>query len=382
LYYSKRFLQKEGLEKELKLSPNIRKLFIKVDTPTLEDQRSDLDRLWDSIKKVSQYPKICVDVLRRLPEKMRKEDFGFTVVLNEDEIVGIEAGDKSDKNYGVAFDIGTTTVVGYLIDLNTGKQLAVASRTNPQTSYGDDVISRIQYANSNKDGIDDLHERIVSCINDIIVDLEKQAAIQKKFIYELTTTGNTTMNHLLLKLNPKYLAQMPYVGVLRSNIDSRAKFLGVNINTYGKIYAMPNIAGFVGGDTVGVILASDIHKSEDIKCAIDIGTNGELVMGNRDRLISCSTAAGPAFEGARITHEMRASDGAIEKVVINEYGIDINTIGNAAGEGAKMVLLAKELRNEACAISKNTEYIELSMRKDFQDEFMDAIFFPACLTCA
>lgn len=190
------------------------------------------------------------------------------------------------------------------------------------------------------------------------------------------------MNHLLLKLNPKYLAQMPYVGVLRSNIDSRAKFLGVNINTYGKIYAMPNIAGFVGGDTVGVILASDIHKSEDIKCAIDIGTNGELVMGNRDRLISCSTAAGPAFEGARITHGMRASDGAIEKVVINEYGIDINTIGNAAGEGAKMVLLAKELRNEACAISKNTEYIELAMRKDFQDEFMDAMFFPACLTCA
>ena len=515
----------EGVEKELKLSPNIRKLFIKVDTPTLEDQRSDLDRLWDSIKNISQSPKICVDVLRRLPEKMRKEGFGFTVVLNEDEIVGIEAGDKSDKNYGVAFDVGTTTVVGYLIDLNTGKQLAVASRTNPQTSYGDDVISRIQYANSNKDGIDDLHERIVSCINDIIVDLEKQADIQKKFIYEITTTGNTTMNHLLLKLNPKYLAQMPYVGVLRSNIDSRAKSLGVNVNTYGKIYAMPNIAGFVGGDTVAVVLASDIHKSEDIKFAIDIGTNGELVMGNKERLISCSTAAGPAFEGARITHGMRASDGAIEKVVINESGIEVNTIGNAkamglcgtglidvvaellktevisengklrnredlpsntpefikeriiqhekhgtsfilvegkdsrtgddvlltqkdiretqlakgairagysilkkilnindddikeillagafgnfirreqakrigllpdipkerikfignaAGEGAKMVLLAKELRKEACEISKNTEYIELAMRKDFQNEFTDAMFFPECLTC-
>ncbi len=509
-----------GIEKELKLSPNIRKLFIKVDTPTLEDQRSDLDRLWDSIKNVSQSPKICVDVLRRLPEKMRKEDFGFTVVLNEDEIVGIEAGDKSNKNYGVAVDIGTTTVVGYLIDLNTGKQLAVASRTNPQTSYGDDVISRIQYANANRDGIDDLHERIVACVNDIIIDLSKQANIEKKFIYEITTTGNTTMNHFLLKLNPKYLAQMPYVGVLRSNIDSRAKSLGININTYGKIYAMPNIAGFVGGDTVGVILASDIHKSDDIKFAIDIGTNGELIMGNKEKLIACSTAAGPAFEGARITYGMRASDGAIEKVVINESGIEISTIGNAkaiglcgtglidavaellkvgvisengklrnreelplttpefikerviqhekhgssfvlvegkysrtgddilltqkdvretqlakgaihagfvilekvlnitdddikevllagafgnyirreqakyigllpdvpkerikfignaAGEGAKMVLIAKELRNEACEISKNTEYIELSTRQDFQKEFMDAMFFP------
>jgi len=516
----------EGVEKELKLSPNIKKLFIKVDTPTLEDQRSDLDRLWDSIKNVSQSPKVCVDVLRRLPEKMRKEDFGFTVVLNEDEIIGIEAGDKSDKNYGVAFDIGTTTVVGYLIDLNTGKQLAIASRTNPQTSYGDDVISRIQYANTNRDGIDDLHERIVSCINDIIADLENQVDIEKKFIYEITTTGNTTMNHFLLKLNPKYLAQSPYVGVIRSNIDSRAKFLGVNVNTYGKIYAMPNIAGFVGGDTVAVILASDIHKGEDIKFAIDIGTNGELVMGNKERLISCSTAAGPAFEGARITHGMRASDGAIEKIVINESGIEVNTIGNAkaigicgtglidavaellkievisengklrnreelplnipefikdriiqhdkhgtsfilveakasktgydilltqkdiretqlakgaihagynilkkildiddddikevllagafgnyirreqakriglfpdipkerikfignaAGEGAKMVLLAKELRKEACEISKNTEYIELSTRQDFQKEFIDAIYFPKCLTCA
>ena len=133
----------EGVEKELKLSPNIWKLFIKVDSPTLDDQRSDLDRLWDAIQNISQSPKIHVDVLRRLPEKMRKEDFGFTVVLNEDEIIGIEAGDKSDKNYGVALDIGTTTVVGYLIDLNTGTQRAVASRTNPQASYGDDVISRI-----------------------------------------------------------------------------------------------------------------------------------------------------------------------------------------------------------------------------------------------
>jgi uncharacterized 2Fe-2S/4Fe-4S cluster protein (DUF4445 family) len=510
----------EGIERELKLSPNISKLFIKVDQPTLSDQRSDLDRMWDAIQNVSKTPRICVDVLRRLPEKMRKEGFGFTVVLNEDEIVGIEAGDKSKENYGVALDIGTTTVVGYLIDLNTGKQRAVSSRTNPQISYGDDVITRIQYANSNKDGLEDLHERIISCVNDIIIDLSKQANIEKKFIYELTTTGNTTMNHLLLQLNPKYLAQMPYVGVLRANIDSRAKSLGININTYGKLYAMPNIAGFVGGDTVGVILASDIHKSDDIKFAIDIGTNGELVMGNKERLIACSTAAGPAFEGARITYGMRASDGAIEKVVINESGIEINTIGNAkavglcgtglidavaellkagvisengklrtreelpltapefvrervikhekhgasfilvegrysrtgddilltqkdvretqlakgaihagfvilekvlnitdddikevllagafgnyirreqaknigllpdipterikfignaAGEGAKMVLIAKELRNEACEISKNTEYIELSTRQDFQKEFMEAMFFP------
>jgi len=510
----------EGIERKLKLSPNVKKLYLKVKEPTLEDQRADLDRVLDAIKSISQNPSIRVDVLRRLPEKLRKQDFGLTVVLNEDEIIGIETGNKTDRNYGVAFDIGTTTVVGYLLDLNTGKQLAVASRTNPQTSYGDDVISRIHHATTNKDGLDDLHERITSCMNGIIVELANKANIEKKFVYEITTAGNTTMNHLFLKLNPKYLALNPYVGVLRSNIDARAQDLGIYINKYGKVYSMPNIAGFVGGDTVAVILASEIHKSNDLKFAIDIGTNGELVMGNKDRLIACSTAAGPAFEGARIVFGMRASDGAIEKVLIKKDEVEINTIGNAkpiglcgtglidsiaelrkvgvinksgkllkkdelptntpdfikerivkhdnfgtsfilafgiesktgedilltqkdvretqlakaaihagynilkkilnatdddikeiliagafgnyirreqakligllpdipikkikfignaAGAGSKMVLLAKELRKEACNISKNTDYIELAVRKDFQDEFTEAIFFP------
>ncbi len=514
----------EGIEFKLKVSPNVRKVFIQVDEPTLEDQRSDLDRVWDALGMGNPGPKVPVDVLRRLPEKLRKAQYTTTIVLNGDEIIGIERGDKSDKNYGIAFDIGTTTVVGYLVDLNTGKQLAVSSATNPQTSYGDDVISRIQHTMTNKDGLDDLHERIISCINDIIVDLVNQAQIEKKYIYELTTTGNTTMNHLFLKIDPKNLSLHPYVGVLRSNIDVRATSIGLHINRYGKAYAMPNIAGFVGGDTVAVILASGIHKSKDLKFALDIGTNGELVMGNRDRLVSCSTAAGPAFEGARITHGMRASDGAIEKVLITDQEVEVNTIGNAkpiglcgtglidsiaelrklgvitrngklihekelpkdisdfvrkraiahekwgsafilvpaaqsktgedilltqkdvretqlakgaifagyqllkkvlginddditevllagafgnyirrhqakrigllpdiptekikfignaAGAGAKMVLLAKELRTEACNISKNTEYIELAVQQEFQRIFADSMFFPESLS--
>jgi uncharacterized 2Fe-2S/4Fe-4S cluster protein (DUF4445 family) len=515
----------EGIKKELKLAPNVRKLFIKVDEPTLEDQRSDLDRIWAKLDGFADQPRISVDVLRRLPDKLRKGEYSTTVVLNENEIIGIETGDKSGQNYGVAFDIGTTTVVGYLMDLNTGDQLAAAARTNPQTSYGDDVITRIHYTMTKKDGLDDLHERITSCLNDIIVELVNDSGIDKKFIYEITTTGNTTMNHLFLKLNPKYLSLNPYVGVLRSNIDALTRDLNIHINRYGKVYSMPNIAGFVGGDTVAVILASEMHKSKKLKFAIDIGTNGELVMGNRDRLIACSTAAGPAFEGARITFGMRASDGAIEKVVINDGTVEINTIGNAkpiglcgtglidgiaelrrlgiitangrmlrdenlpedvpdfvkkrvvlhekygpsfilvprgesktgddilltqkdvretqlakgamyagyqilkkilevtdeditevllagafgnyirrekakwigllpdiptekikfignaAGVGAKMVLLSKELREEACDISTNTEYIELAVRTDFQKVFTDAMYFPEYLTC-
>ncbi|HEB30826.1 MAG TPA: DUF4445 domain-containing protein [Spirochaetes bacterium] len=515
----------EGLDTHLKLSPNVQKIYLTVEKPTLEDPRSDLDRIWDGLKNISSDPQVPIDILRRLPEKLRKDDYSVTIVLNADEIVGIETGDKSATNYGVAFDIGTTTVVGYLHELNTGKQLSVASRTNPQTSYGDDVITRINHTNTAKDGLNDLHVRIISCMNEIIDELADDAGIETKFIYEITTTGNTTMNHLFLKLNPKYIALNPYVGVMRSNIDVRAKEIGININRYGKVHSMPSIAGFVGGDTVAVILASEMHKSDKLQFAIDIGTNGELVMGNRDRIVACSTAAGPAFEGARITHGMRASDGAIEKVIITDEDVEINTIGgakpigmcgtalidsiaelrkrniitttgkmlkrdeipdtvpdfirervidhekyrtsfilvpgsksqtgndilitqkdvretqlakgaifagyqilksilcvtdddiqevllagafgnyirkeqakwtgllpdipsekiqfigNAAGTGAKMVLLSKELRAEAAEISRNTEYIELAVSLDFQKVFTDSMFFPECLTC-
>jgi uncharacterized 2Fe-2S/4Fe-4S cluster protein (DUF4445 family) len=323
----------ETVHKELRLSPNIRKVYIQVEEPTLEDQRADLDRVWKVLRETldgsGSSPRIALDVLRRLPDKLRQGNFGATFVLNGGEIVGIETGDKTALSYGVAFDIGTTTVVGYLHDLNNGKQLAVAARTNPQTSHGDDVISRINYTMTKKEGLDDMHERIASCMNEIIDELAASAGIERKFIYEVTTTGNTTMNHLFLKLNPRNLALNPYVGVLRSSIEERADRLDIHINRYGKVYAMPNIGGFVGGDTVAVILASELHKSEKIKFAIDIGTNGELVLGNRDRLVSCSTAAGPAFEGARITFGMRASDGAIEKVVITDRGVEVNVIGNA-----------------------------------------------------
>jgi len=510
----------EGVERELKLSPNVRKLYVEVPEPSLEDQRSDLDRVLDALKTKAENVRISVDVLRRLPEKLRKGKYGTTMVLNEEEIIGIETGDKSDRNFGVAFDIGTTTVVGYLMDLKSGKQLAVASRTNPQTSFGDDVISRINHASTNSDGLEELQERIVSCMNEIVTELCDTGKIERKYIYEVTTTGNTTMNHLFLGISPKYLALYPYVSVLRSNIDTRAHDLGMHINRYGKVYSMPNIAGFVGGDTVAVILSSEMHKSDTMRFAIDIGTNGELVMGNKKRLVACSTAAGPAFEGARIIFGMRAADGAIEKVLITGSDMEVNTIGNAkavgicgtglidsiaellkvgvinrsgkmlsreelpesvpdfvrkrmvqhekygtsfvlvpayqsqtgedilltqkdvretqlakgaiyagyqllkrvlevndedieelllagafgnyirreqakrigllpdlptekikfignaAGMGAKMVLLAKELRKESCDISIHTEYIELAVRQDFQRVFADSMFFP------
>jgi uncharacterized 2Fe-2S/4Fe-4S cluster protein (DUF4445 family) len=315
------------MTKEVSLSPGIRKHFVEAPEASLEDVRPDLERVVDTLGD-GRARKFPLELLRAFPERLRKDGWKATILLTDDEIVGIESGDTTGRLYGIAFDIGTTTVVGYLIDLTKGIEIGVASRTNPQTSYGDDVITRIQFASSGKDGLEKLHGQIVACINEITEELVSASGIKREWVYWITTTGNTTMSHIFLGISPKYLALNPYVGVLRGGFETTASELGVRINPFGRVYTMPNIAGFVGGDTVAVILASELHESREIKFAIDIGTNGELVMGNRDRLVACSTAAGPAFEGARITHGMRASDGAIEKVIIENSGVSVNTIGN------------------------------------------------------
>jgi uncharacterized 2Fe-2S/4Fe-4S cluster protein (DUF4445 family) len=322
-----------GEQRQLKLSPNLRKKTVTVEEPTLESPCADLDRLWQALGYSPPGPLVPVELLRLLPEMLRQEGGLITVVLDGEGIIGMEPGDTSTETRGVAFDIGTTTVVGYLLDLSTGTELAVASRTNPQTSFGDDVVSRIQYASTRPRGLENLNRRIVDCMNDIIRELAAAAGVDPVTIYQVTTTGNTTMGHLFLGINPRYLALNPYVGVFRSGVRDTGPSLGLSINRFGTVYTMPGIGGFVGGDTVGVILSSGMHQDEEIRFAVDIGTNGELVMGNRERLVSCSTAAGPAFEGARIAFGMRASDGAVEKVEITGGEVQVNTIGNAPPVG-------------------------------------------------
>ncbi len=321
-----------GPDNEVSLSPGIRKTIVELDQPSLSDHRPDLERIADSTAGI-EHRRVPLEVLQKLPETIRRDGWKATVIVKDAGIIGVESGDTTGFLYGAAFDIGTTTVVGYLLDLNSGREVAVASRTNPQTSYGDDVITRIHFAGSREDGLKVLQEQIVGCINEIIEELTASAGIDPGQIYEITATGNTTMSHLFLGINPKYLALNPYVGVIRSACEPRARELGIRINPFGSVYVMPNIAGFVGGDTVAVILASELYKSDEVRFAIDIGTNGELVMGNRDRLVACSTAAGPAFEGARITHGMRASDGAIEKIVLTEGDVSFNTIGDSSPVG-------------------------------------------------
>jgi uncharacterized 2Fe-2S/4Fe-4S cluster protein (DUF4445 family) len=230
---------------------------------------------------------------------------------------------------GVAVDIGTTTVVARLINMEDGRCLATEAALNPQTKYGDDVVSRIAYAETD-DKLGELQKAIVDCVNELIGRLCKQDSIENKQIFEVCAVGNTTMNHIFLKLPIKQLGQAPYKAYSLDAKDTAVGELALQINPAGNIHTVENIAGFVGSDTTAVALATGIYEVEKMTLAVDIGTNGELVLGTAEKLYAASCAAGPALEGARISCGSRAVEGAIEAVVVNEDDIVLDVIGNRA----------------------------------------------------
>ena len=234
---------------------------------------------------------------------------------------------SSDKIFGIAVDIGTTSVVAKLINMIDGQCLATEATLNPQSKYGDDVISRIAYAH-NEDKLSELHRVITDCINELAIKLCHKTGVNAHLVYEMCVVGNTTMNHIFLELPVSQLGQAPYKAFSLESHDLPAWKLNIAMNPAGKIHTVENIAGFVGSDTTAVALAVDIDSAEEMTLVVDIGTNGELVLGTKDKLYAASCAAGPAMEGARITCGSRAAQGAIEAVVINEGDIDLEVIGN------------------------------------------------------
>jgi len=231
------------------------------------------------------------------------------------------------KAFGLAFDIGTTTIVAKLIDLANGRTLATLSGLNPQIQHGDDVISRIHFAQTDAKLLR-LHKEIITFINELIKKLCRSNKIDSNQIMEMAVVGNTTMNHLFLKLPVLQLGQAPYKAFSLDAQSHSAKELGIGINPAANVYAAPCIAGFLGADTTAVALAVDIASAKQMTLAVDIGTNGEIILGTSDALYAASCAAGPAFEGARITHGSRAVDGAIETVLINKGDIDFDVIAD------------------------------------------------------
>lgn len=326
-----------GAGREVEMEPSLRKVFLRLPPPSLSDQRADLSRLLSSLGggvKVSS----DLSLLQDLPRRLRQGGFNLTAVICDDEIIEVESGDTSAHLYGMAFDIGTTTLVGYLIHLGSGREVAVGSSLNPQVQFGDDVVSRISFVSSAEEGLSRLQEKVVSAINEIVQEACREGGVDPAQIYQMTVVGNTCMTHLLLGLNPASLATMPYVPVNTAPRTVAARELGILINPRGRVHLLPNIAGFVGADTVGVIIASGLEESRGLRLAVDIGTNGEVVAARKGRLLACSTAAGPAFEGARISQGMRAASGAIDQVTLSAGGsgephLQIHTIDETPARG-------------------------------------------------
>lgn len=231
--------------------------------------------------------------------------------------------------YGAAFDIGTTTIVGMLWDLTNTRLVDVASRTNPQSTYGADVISRITYSMVSQDHLVLLRDKVRACLNEMIAEFHARHLIEPADIIKATVVGNTTMSHLFLGMDPSSLALAPFEPAFRGPVEKSAADLGLTMNPNARVYLLPNIAGHVGSDIVGVILASSIKELPGLRLAIDIGTNGEIVLADSGRMLVCSTAAGPAFEGARIYQGMRAAKGSIEGVSMEAGTIKIKVIDDA-----------------------------------------------------
>ncbi|MFO7698118.1 MAG: ASKHA domain-containing protein [Anaerolineae bacterium] len=322
-----------GVSNGLTLDPWVTRHYLEVPSADLEDQTADLDavqRVW----RLSQPDPLALnlDALRQLPSALRADGGRVTLVQVDGTVIRVSAGHATEPLLGMAYDIGTTTVVGYLMDLATGQELAVASELNPQTRHGDNVISRIQYADETPDGLRTLQDEIVGALNRILLANTQAVDRNPEDVLAMTVVGNTTMQHLLLAVSPAHLAQSPYVPAYTGAQCVTAGELGLRADPGAHIWLLPNIAGWVGADTVGVLLSTGIYAEIAPALAIDIGTNGEMAMGSRDRLITCSTAAGPAFEGAHISSGMRASAGAIDTVHI-ETDVLWHTIGDGTPRG-------------------------------------------------
>ncbi|HUJ18176.1 MAG TPA: ASKHA domain-containing protein [Nitrospirota bacterium] len=305
---------------KIKLKPAVLKYYVELPHPSLDDPLGDFERLEKALSKTHRVKGLSIDyrALQVLPDAIRKGDWKVTVtVWNKSEIIRVEPGEVT-TNIGLAVDIGTTTVAGYLTDLNTGNVLVTESMMNPQVRYGEDVMSRITYCMMNEQtGLKELQATIIEGLNTIVKQAAHKAGISHLDISEMTLVGNTAMHHILLGINPEYMGVAPFTPALHHSVDLKADRFGIDILPGGNIHIMPIEAGFVGADNVGCLIADTPYKRDKMTLLIDIGTNGELVFGNKKKLISCSCATGPALEGAQIEFGMRAAPGAIERVKID-----------------------------------------------------------------
>ena len=321
-------------------APLVEKIFLDMPTPSIDDPLADLQRLYQAIRNRREAPIMQMGLAqtRRIAKVLRDSTWGVTALLGQRggtlEVVSVEPGDTSQRNYAVAVDIGTTTIVAHLVDLCSGETRAAEAMYNPQIKYGEDVISRIAFAEKGN-GLEVLHESVVEAINDLVTLLTRDHDVRQRDVTAVIVACNTTMGHLLFKLEPANIRREPYVPVAVHMPPVRAVEVGIRINPRGLLYSLPAVSAYVGSDVTGDVLTSGMTRANELAMLIDVGTNGEVVIGNSDWLVCASASAGPAFEGGEVRHGMRATHGAIERVIINKENKEVafSTIGDEPPRG-------------------------------------------------
>jgi len=322
-----------GVGRQVLLDPNVHKVHLKLQEPTLHDQRPDYQRLKDALREEGFAMSADLAVLRTLPKILREAEFDVTAVLCGETLTAVEPGDTTNECYGIAFDIGTTTLVGTLMDLNNGEVRAVASTLNAQAIHGGDVLSRISYTMGKKEGLEELQHLAAFAINGIIEKLIGDGGVPASRVYEITAAGNLTMMHLLMAIDPEPISVTPFAAAAAQGINLKARDVGISIHPEGRIYLFPAIGAYVGGDIVAGLLATAVPRGDRLRLFVDVGTNGEIALGHEQRTVATAAPAGPAFEGAEISCGMRATTGAIEGVQITEDAVVLQTINDGLPVG-------------------------------------------------
>ncbi|MDI9608828.1 MAG: ASKHA domain-containing protein [Candidatus Verstraetearchaeota archaeon] len=325
-----------GKEPPVQIMSNIEKVYLELYAPSLEDPTADDERLLAGLSSRG-YSNLTIDttVSREMPRILREAGWKVTaVILGRKEVIAIENGDTTSRKYGLAVDIGTTKLAVFIVDLNDGTIVYADGTMNPQIKFGEDVISRINYASQGKEHREEIRSTIVEGINNLLDAGVAESEMSRDEVYEAVLVGNTAMHHLFAGIEVKSLGLAPYAAGVGRSSDSKARDTGIEINPAGNVHLLPNVAGFVGADAIADILASRLHEKERLTLLMDVGTNTEVMLGDRKGIWACSTASGPAFEGAHIRCGMRAASGAIEKVWIDsDFRASYKTIDDKKPRG-------------------------------------------------
>jgi uncharacterized 2Fe-2S/4Fe-4S cluster protein (DUF4445 family) len=321
-------VQTEGIETEISPEPAVKAYDVQISVPTLEDLTADTDRVFKEIREQHNITVNSMDIeaMREISPALRKQDFRSAIFVRENEIIAIKP--PGAIRLGLAVDIGTTKIACYLVDLKTGKTLASKAIMNPQVSYGEDVITRIVRITRKPEDAIMMQRLDIDAINEVALEMCSGINAKKTDIIEAVIAANTCIHHLFLRLPVTQLGKSPYIPAVRSAVDVKARDIGLDIARGGYVHALPNIAGFVGADHVAMLLASNITQKKGVILALDMGTNTEICLSNRGEMTSVSSPSGPVFEGAHIKHGMRASEGSIEYIRIENNEIEYQTIGN------------------------------------------------------